>query len=112
LRQRLIDQRQHVRTAGLNNPDGLHACRQWRKGKACVCLAADGSIEAGSNLMFDLTRHVASMINALTARRPKLAAGTSIAASALPDHCATHGIRFCDRKPPRLPSVVMAAMAA
>ena len=39
-------------------------------------------------------------------------AGTIMAASALPDQCATQGIRFCDRKPPRLPSVVMAAMAA
>src|SRR6266508_4402075 len=57
-------------------------------------------------------RHAASMTIALRESRARLMAGTIIAASALPDQCATQGIRFCDRKPPRLPSVVMAAIAA
>src|SRR3954463_6633139 len=69
-------------------------------------------IGTGSSLTLGLTRQVASMINALVARSARLAAGTSMAASALPLQCATHGIRFCARKPPRLPSVVIAAMAA
>src|SRR5262249_55486354 len=78
----------------------------------CGCfVSADGEV-AKSKPAPGGERQAASMMMALSDSKARPMAGTIIAASALPDQCATQGITFCDRKPPRLPSVVIAAMAA
>src|SRR5258708_7498830 len=106
---RLRLQGQDFRTTRLDDPHRQH--RRVTQDKTCELLGSTCRLLARSRTCGP-SRHVASMASALADSSARLNAGTAMAASALPVVCATQGIRFWAAKPPRLPIVLIAAIAA